>query len=683
MLNLLATLLLAAAPVAAAPANKIAYAPPAAWVRPPPSPTDAATPPEAPFRFIYNDQQVRLGPDGEELFTAYRVRILKPEALTLGQVGVVWNPSGGTATIHWLRVVRGAETIDVLKDQKLQVLQREGGLEQNALDGQLTAALQTPGLRVGDELEFAFTVRHRDPTVGEHFFGLNALPPTGMPGAFRLMLSWPKAHAITHRATRDLPAAVPSEADGLTTIAYELRDPATAIVNDGAPARFNVRRLLEYTDFADWQGVSSRFGQLYTEASALAPGGALRNETAKIAKASGDPLLRAQAALQLVQDQVRYVYVGLNGGNYRPASADETWQRRFGDCKGKTSMLLAVLRELGIEAEAVLVNPRLDNGLDDRLPSPAVFNHVLVRAKVKGRSYWLDGTRVGDRDLRRLPPPEFRWALALRRTGAPLEAVPVEAPSRPQRVEMVEIDASAGPEQPAKVKAEHVLRGDEAVGARTGLTTLSAEDARRAVRDYWRERMAWVDSENVAWRYDEHLGTLVLALTGSGKPEWKGDAKNGWRLDIPGAGFFAPDLRRRPREQDRTAPWTTNFPRYTCYATTIRLPASSPNMRWLLYADPVNRVLGGTEYWRASGMKKDVVRTVMSSRVIVPEITAAEATITNDASPGFNNNVSNVYEGIASQSAAADVRELPFGDAVDWSADDLPACSAPAGLRPR
>lgn len=55
-------------------------------------------------------------------------------------------------------------------------------------------------------------------------------------------------------------------------------------------------------------------------------------------------------ALDLVQQQVRYVYVGLGGGTYLPASADETWNRRYGDCKGKTALLLALLGELGIAA---------------------------------------------------------------------------------------------------------------------------------------------------------------------------------------------------------------------------------------------------------------------------------------------------------------------------------------------
>ena len=49
-----------------------------------------------------------------------------------------------------------------------------------------------------------------------------------------------------------------------------------------------------------------------------------------------------------MQDKVRYVFLGMNTGGYVPADADVTWARRFGDCKGKTTLLLAVLHELGI-----------------------------------------------------------------------------------------------------------------------------------------------------------------------------------------------------------------------------------------------------------------------------------------------------------------------------------------------
>ena len=79
-----------------------------------------------------------------------------------------------------------------------------------------------------------------------------------------------------------------------------------------------------------------------------------------------------------MQEKVRYVFLAMNGGGYRPAPAEVTWQRRFGDCKGKTVLLLALLHELGIEAVPVLVSTDEGDGLDGRLPAAGWFDHAIV-----------------------------------------------------------------------------------------------------------------------------------------------------------------------------------------------------------------------------------------------------------------------------------------------------------------
>ena len=61
--------------------------------------------------------------------------------------------------------------------------------------------------------------------------------------------------------------------------------------------------------------------------------------------------MRAQAALGLVQDRIRYVALAMGTGGLVPADAATTWSRRFGDCKGKTVLLLAMLRALGVTTE--------------------------------------------------------------------------------------------------------------------------------------------------------------------------------------------------------------------------------------------------------------------------------------------------------------------------------------------
>jgi hypothetical protein len=184
----------------------------------------------------------------------------------------------------------------------------------------------------------------------------------------------------------------------------------------------------------------------------------------------------------------------------------------------------------------------------------------------------------------------------------------------------------------------------------------------------------------VSWRYEEKQATLSLSVTGKGKPGWTGSDKEGRSLTIWGAGFYPPDMRRRPAEQDQTAPWLNeDFPRFKCWATTIHVPVSSPKWHWTLFADPVDVRMGGTSYWRASGLRGNIARTVMSRNVYQQEFSSADARIVNTAIPTFNNKQSSIYQEEGKPPAAQPGKSavLPFGDSEDWIGS-APACSAPS-----
>jgi hypothetical protein len=552
-------------------------------------------------------------------------------------------------------------------------------LEHSILNGDLTATLQAPGLQVGDELEFAGTIRRHDPTLGDHSFGFAQLPATSLPGVFRIRLTWPKERPITWRATRDVPKLTPKLIQGQSVLDYELRDPPSAIVADGAPPRVNLRRFIEYSDFRTWSEVSERIWPLFDKAVELKPDSPLRKEIARIAAASTDPVRRAEGALQLVQDRVRYVYIGVQGGNFTPATVDQTWERRFGDCKAKTALLLTLLRELGIAGEAVLVNSHGGDGTNERLPSPGLFDHVLVRARVRDNAYWLDGSRTGDKTLAQIPPPIFRWALPVRAAGSELESVPSSPPKLPESIVVIDADAGKGYDQKATVTVQQILRGDSALQIRSKLMLLSAEDSNNAVRYLWRESEGWIEPTSVSWHFDEQRATLRLTVTGEGKLDWTGNDNDGHSLTLFGAGFTPPDEFHRPKEQDQTAPWLTKYPRYNCYATAIHLPSTPAHWAWDYEADPEDMHLGGVDYWRVSDLRDNVVRTVMSIRSAVPEITGAEAEDVNKRLPTFNNNMSRVYEIQNYDSAPDHIQQPapPFTDDTDWTSPDVP-CGHPA-----
>src|SRR5205085_4692270 len=132
--------------------------------------------------------------------------------------------------------------------------------------------------------------------------------------------------------------------------------------------------------------LSALMDPLYVKASTLRPGSPLHAEIARIKAESADPKTRAAAALALVQTKVRYLFLGMNLGGYVPTDADVTWERRFGDCKAKTALLLALLRELDIPAEAAMVHSAMGDGMNERLPALEMLDHILVRASIGGET---------------------------------------------------------------------------------------------------------------------------------------------------------------------------------------------------------------------------------------------------------------------------------------------------------
>jgi hypothetical protein len=85
-------------------------------------------------------------------------------------------------------------------------------------------------------------------------------------------------------------------------------------------------------------------------------------------------------------------YVGLEFGihGYKPYKVTQVLARRFGDCKDKASLMIALLREVGVEAELVLVRTRRGGRLDPQPASLAIFDHAIVYVPKLDR--YLDGT---------------------------------------------------------------------------------------------------------------------------------------------------------------------------------------------------------------------------------------------------------------------------------------------------
>ncbi|HEY2707138.1 MAG TPA: DUF3857 domain-containing protein [Caulobacteraceae bacterium] len=608
---------------AALAASLPVYAPPAAWVKPAAIPQPPAVAPDAIFQVLLSDRQMYFGPDGDEFYSESAVRILKPAGLALvNQLAPSWNPETDTLTFHRFNVIRGGLVIDLLGGgKKVTVIRRETNLELAMLDGDLTAVIQPEGLQIGDTIDFAFTIQRSDPVMKGYSQGADALRHLGIASHVRLRAVWPASKPMRWIVTDGLPQPKITRTADASELTIELDDVEAPKPPVNAPGRFDDLAELQLTQFRDWAEVSALMAPLYAKADMLAANSTLRAEAQKIAAASSDPKVRAAAALRLVQDQVRYAFVGMNLGGLTPADADVTWMRRFGDCKGKTALLLALLHQLGIAAEPSLVSTQAGDGLDQRLPT-VQFDHVIARAEIDGKVYWLDGTRSGDRALDDIQIPSFHWTLPVQKSGGQLEKLTPPPLAEPAFETMMRLDATAGLDAPAAAHVEHVLRGDVAVELNQQMISGSHQDADRSMRQYWRQALPWIEPTRVEFSFDDAHRAMRLTMEGAGKMDWTGGpGDRQFQIADSYLGYDA-SFKREPGPH-ADAPFAVGYPTYSKSTAIIVLPGKGDGFG-LLQAGDVDQSVGGVRYQRRTRIEGGVVTMVASSQAVAPEFPAAE-----------------------------------------------------------
>ncbi|AOH85429.1 hypothetical protein AWL63_17280 [Sphingomonas panacis] len=553
--------------------DKPLYAPVPDWVKPGPA-IDASAIKDGDPVLLSIDTQQRMK-DGQVWgYVESVTRAASQQVLdTIGTIKLPWSPEKGDLIVHKIEIVRGTEHIDLLASgNKFSVLRREEGLEQRVLNGILTATMPVEGLRVGDILHIAVSITQKDGTLGGNMQTISGVVSDPFRIQFaRIRLLWPAGDKVAWKTNATGVAPQITDANGYHQVEIRMPLAKQADMPNDAPLRYRAPKLIEASSFADWAAVSKTMAPLYRTEGLIAPGTPLAAEVARIKAAETDPLRRAELALELVQGKVRYLFKGMDGGNYVPQAPADTWSSRYGDCKAKTLLLLALLREFGITAEPILANSQLGDMVPDHLPLPGAFDHVLVHATIGDDQLWLDGTSSGARlvDIHDTPP--FGWVLPVRPEGAALLKIAYHPAARPDiRVDLA-LDERTGVGMPAPFKIAAVYRGPIAQVIHAAAQQASKDD----LDTFTAQQLGgFYGSGKIVTRalnYDEATGEVSLSATGIAYPDWKREEQR-YRVTLDksvSSITFAPD---RARQAWRDIPVLAGTDGNLLSRTTITLP---------------------------------------------------------------------------------------------------------------
>ncbi len=517
-------LLLLIGPTFASAQDGVGYAPIPEWVVDPAypaEPTDATKGSSA--SNLLSSFQFYSGKTGPGIIFERRVfRVNDASGLrALGTIQAQYAEGRNRLTIHHARIIRNGTVIDLLTDGKsFATFRNEGEARSGVIAGVVTAYLQIPDLRVGDIIDYALSTETTIPLFLKHFEGHISLLSPGSVDRLHYRINWDKARPLNVAVGKRLPQATAGEANGLAFMEGSVDNLRLKGFDNGLPQRLAADWMIIATSRNSWSELVDDVEPVYRKAIEAELSGDLVARIEAIRAENASPAAQAMAALRLVQGEIRYIgnFEGL--GSHQPDSAQKVWDQRFGDCKGKSVLLIAILRRLGINAIPALVSSTKPGLVEAGKGLVSTFDHVIVRADIAGDVVWLDGTRLSDRDLATLEIPDFRFALPLV-PGADLQRLPPVTYPRPTETTHYEIDASQGFDVPAAITSVTTYRGEGAAQFSASLAMLSdqqkAEQEEETIKQSEEE-----DFKVTAVRYFDRpdIGESGFEMTGSMKLEW-------------------------------------------------------------------------------------------------------------------------------------------------------------------
>jgi Domain of Unknown Function with PDB structure (DUF3857)/Transglutaminase-like superfamily len=502
---------------------------------------------------LLDDQQIRVNEKSVERYFHFFQRVDNTAGLDdLSQLRFYFEPSYQQLSIHFVRVLRGSAIINSLDPSEVKMIQEEDELDQQLYNGTTAAVIFVNDIRVGDVIEYAYTISGDNPVLGGRYTDSIYLADDVPIHELFLRLLYPSKRSLAIKTDNSQVEASKQTVGDDTEYLWYTKDVPAVTTDDSTPDWYNPYPRLSLTEFQSWSDVVNWALPFYR--STPLNNAELRGKIEEWKRASDSPAQRAVAALRFVQDEIRYLGIELGKYSHQPTAPEKVFARRFGDCKDKSLLLSSILNSMGIEAAPALVSTSEKAALDSWQPTPFAFDHVIVRAKIDGKTFWLDPTISYQRGgLDSYYDPPFERGLVLQAGTTALEKIP-RPTSSAGSIEIVESYSSRDTVSPVTLMVTKTYRGMEADQMRYSLSSTSLSDLSKSNVNFYADTTPTISADGLPQVDDnEQTNTVVIKAKYLISDLWR-DNRHSFVADRVYAEL------RKPRVSQRSMPLEVQYP---------------------------------------------------------------------------------------------------------------------------
>lgn len=359
------------------------------------------------------DNQIQVTKSGERTsYSRYVETIINQSGLdSSSQLNLKFDPSYQKIVLHSLYILRDGQRLDRLQSAKKTLLNSESELNQQIYSGSLTLNILMADLQVGDTLDYSYTRYGANPVYRDSFSYRRNLGWSVPLNIQHLRILWGKPNPLFVTPINANPTIIKNELGEFTEYQITIQKPSVVDTASQTPAWHDSYSSIYFSESESWSDVVAWAKPLYQfdiHSSVKAVSEEIKPQY---------PAQSAQiaAALKYVQEQIRYVGLEMGLNSHVPTDPKETLILKYGDCKDKASLLIAILAALDIQAFPALVNTEDTKLLKLRPPAANLFNHVIVSLEYQGKQIWLDPTLINQTgSLSNIYQPDYGYALVLK-----------------------------------------------------------------------------------------------------------------------------------------------------------------------------------------------------------------------------------------------------------------------------
>jgi hypothetical protein len=308
---------------------------------------------------LLDETQTTVHDNGQiDLLHRRVIRLLRPEATREhGGIAVYFDKDQKILSLKAWTIEPNGHEIAVGEKDAVE----HGYLSDTEYTDVRAKALKFPEANPGSVVGFEYVKRER-PYVFEDTWSFQSRLPVltarfalQLPSGWEFTTSWfnypeqqPQTSGSNHYVweIRDLPA-IETEPNmppwravaGWAGVKYFPRNPAMRAKSSGS-----------------WEDVGLWYDGLTQSSRALSP--AIQQKVAELTTGISNPLGEIQALAKYVQQNIHYFAVEVGIGGWQPHTAAEVFERKYGDCKDKATLLSAMLHQIGIESYYLAVDHR-------------------------------------------------------------------------------------------------------------------------------------------------------------------------------------------------------------------------------------------------------------------------------------------------------------------------------------